>query len=245
VTPATLTQSTLIYTFPAVNGEIEARAAVHAALGDPVRLAMVEELASSDRAPSALSARFGLPGNLLAHHLDVLERVGLIERQVSAGDRRRRYVRLRHHALTDLAVSTTRRRRGRALFVCTQNSARSQLAAALWRQRTGDSASSAGTHPAERVHPGAVAAARRVGLDLSGAQPRALEPDDLAVDVVVTVCDRAYEELDRPDSWWHWSVPDPVDAGTRRAFDAALTELTQRIAAVTEQPPTAVEQETT
>src|SRR6266545_780784 len=149
VLPIQLNQSALSYSIPRVDGLIEQRAAVHAALGEPVRLAIVEELAVSDRAPSMLSARFGLPGNLLAHHLDVLERVGLIERHMSAGDRRRRYVRLRHHALRDLTIATARRRGAeRALFVCTQNSARSQMAAALWRQRTGGNASSAGTHPA-------------------------------------------------------------------------------------------------
>ncbi len=213
------------------------RAAVHAALGEPVRLAIVEELAVSDRAPSVLSARFGLPGNLLAHHLAVLEQVGLIERHVSAGDRRRRYVQLRRRVLDELGVGTARRRGGRALFVCTQNSARSQLAAALWRRRTGAGATSAGTHPAKRVHPGAVAAARRAGLDLGRARPRALAPSDLDVDMVVTVCDRAHEELDPAENWLHWSIPDPVKAGTRKAFNAALVELDQRITAIAHEPP--------
>jgi protein-tyrosine-phosphatase len=217
---------------PSLDARIGRRAAVHAALGEPVRLAIVDHLAASDRAPSVLSARFGLTGNLLAHHLDVLERVGLIERRVSAGDRRRRYVRLRRDALGDLAVPTTGRRGGRALFVCTHNSARSQLAAALWRRRTGDEASSAGTHPAERVHPGALAAARRAGLDLGGARPRVLDPGDLAVDLVVTVCDRAHEELDAPVEWLHWSIRDPVESDSRRAFDAALAELDHRISAI-------------
>jgi protein-tyrosine-phosphatase len=226
----------LIYTFGGVDADIEQRAAVHAALGEPVRLAIVEELAMSDRAPSMLSSRFDLPGNLLAHHLDVLERVGLIERTVSAGDRRRRYVRLRRHALRGLRVGAGHRPRGRALFVCTQNSARSQLAAALWRHHTGEAATSAGTHPADRVHPGAVAAARRVGLDLGDAQPRALSDGDLDADVVVTVCDRAHEELDAAGEWLHWSIPDPVDAGTRKAFDNALVELDDRINAVTGEP---------
>jgi len=49
-----------------VQTEIERRAAVHAALGEPLRLAIVDELSSSDRAPSDLAARFGLAGNLLA-----------------------------------------------------------------------------------------------------------------------------------------------------------------------------------
>ncbi|MGH9250489.1 MAG: low molecular weight phosphatase family protein, partial [Acidimicrobiales bacterium] len=77
--------------------------------------------------------------------------------------------------------------------------------------------------------PGAVAAARRAGLDLTGAHPRVLEPDDLDVDLVVTVCDRAHEELDPPEAWLHWSVPDPVEAGTRHAFDATLAELDDRV----------------
>jgi protein-tyrosine-phosphatase len=232
-----LTQQTLILTVAPVAPATEARAALHAALGEPARLAIVEELAISDRAPSVLSARFDLPGNLLAHHLDVLERVGLIERHVSAGDRRRRYVRLRRHALDDMRLGTARRRGGRALFVCTQNSARSQLAAALWRERTGGQASSAGTHPAKRVHPGAVAAARRAAIDLTGARPRALQPDDLDVDLVVTVCDRAHEELDPPQDWLHWSVPDPVEVGARHAFDATLAELDERITAIADRDP--------
>jgi protein-tyrosine-phosphatase len=229
----------MTYMVTGVVGTIEERAALHAALGDPVRLAIVEDLATSDRAPSALAARFGQGSNLMTHHLDVLEGVGLIERHVSAGDRRRRYVRLRHEALRDLTLPLGRRPAGRALFVCTHNSARSQLAAALWRARTGAAAASAGTHPADRVHPGAVAAARRAGLDLADARPRALVEDDLDVDVVVTVCDRAHEELASPEEWLHWSIPDPVEAGDRRAFDRALNELDQRVTAIAESPDAA------
>jgi hypothetical protein len=43
------------------------------------------------------------------------------------------------------------------------------------------------------------------------------------------VCDRAHEELDPPEAWLHWSVPDPVEAGTRHAFDATLAELDDRV----------------
>ena len=84
------------------------RAAVHAALGEPVRLAIVEDLATSDRSPKELAVRLSLPTNLLAHHLDVLEGAGLIERFVSAGDRRRRYVRLVREPLARLGVAATR-----------------------------------------------------------------------------------------------------------------------------------------
>ena len=207
------------------------RAAVHAALGEPVRLAIVEDLATSDRSPKELAARLSLPTNLLAHHLDVLEGVGLIERFESAGDRRRRYIRLVREPLAGLGVAATRPA-GRVLFVCSHNSARSQLAAAVWSARTGERASSAGTHPADRVHPGAVAAAARAGLDLSDAAPRLLDPDE-RVDLVVTVCDRAHEELDAPPEWWHWSLPDPVDDGRAAAFDAVVSDLEDRIRAVT------------
>jgi ArsR family transcriptional regulator, arsenate/arsenite/antimonite-responsive transcriptional repressor / arsenate reductase (thioredoxin) len=223
-----------------VNKSIERRAALHAALGEPVRLAIVEDLSASDRAPTDLATRHGLPGNLLAHHLDVLERVGLIERHISAGDRRRRYIRLRHAALRDL-VAVRRPRSGSALFICTHNSARSQLAAALWRERTGGPADSAGTHPASQVHPGAVAAAKRAGIDITGTRPRPLEPADTRADVIVTVCDRAHEELDPAPQWLHWSIPDPVEVGRARAFDAALAELDQRISAISLPEPPRIE----
>lgn len=204
------------------------RARLHAALGEEHRLGIVEELAVSDRSPTELGRRVDLPSNLLAHHLDVLEEAGLIERFVSAGDRRRRYVRLVRAPLAELGVSTARPA-GTVLFVCSHNSARSQLAAALWCDRMGGVAVSAGTHPAERVHPGAVAAAQRAGLDLSDAAPRLLENPSAAA-VVVTVCDRAHEELEPDPDWWHWSIADPVDAGTDTAFDAVIADLDARIA---------------
>lgn len=212
--------------------DVAKRAAVHAALGDPARLAIVEELAHSDRTSAELAARFDLPTNLLAHHLAALERVCLIERSPSSGDRRRRYVRLVRPTLERARVMTGSVK-GPVLFVCTHNSARSQLAAALWHRRTGDTAASAGTHPAERVHPKAVAAAKRHGLDLTDATPRLLEPDDLDVEVVVTVCDRAHEELEGSERWLHWSLPDPAQAGTAAAFDATIDALDERIAALT------------
>ena len=203
------------------------RAELHAALGDKHRLGIVEELAASDRSPGELGERFDLATNLLAHHLDVLEGAGLIERFISAGDRRRRYVRLIREPLAALGVRIARPN-GPILFVCSHNSARSQLAAALWRDRTGGIASSAGTHPAVRVHPRAVTAARRAGLDLSGATPTLLDGQAIA-DRVVTVCDRAHEELGSRPDWWHWSVPDPVESGIPAAFDAVIADLDARI----------------
>ena len=119
-----------------MRSDVVERASLHAALGDPVRLGIVEDLASSDRSPTELAEAFGLASNLLAHHLDVLENVGLIDRFVSAGDRRRRYVRLVREPLADLGLVTARAA-GSVLFVCSHNSARSQLAAGLYQARTG------------------------------------------------------------------------------------------------------------
>ncbi|MBL8777638.1 MAG: helix-turn-helix domain-containing protein [Acidimicrobiales bacterium] len=211
--------------------ERDLRAARHAALGDPVRLAIVDELVVSDRAPVELRRRLGIESNLLAHHLDVLEGVGLVERTRSSGDGRRRYVHLRRGALHGLTPGRPVPG-GSALFVCTANSARSPLAAALWRHRTGRPAASAGTHPAERIHPGAVAAARRAGVDLADDAPSSIADAGRPPAIVVTVCDQAHEELDPDPSWLHWSVPDPVPAGTAAAFDAAVTELAERIDAL-------------
>lgn len=209
---------------------------MHAALGEQLRLGIVDELFVSDRSPKELAAAFDVSSNLLAHHLDVLEDVGLIERFESAGDRRRRYVRLLRPAIAELGIWSQRRSPRQVVFVCTQNSARSQLAAALWTQRTGAAARSAGTEPATRVHPGAVEAAARAGLDLSHARPAPLGPVD-DTELVVTVCDRAHETIDPAAGWWHWSIPDPVEVGTPAAFDTVVEQLGDRIAATSGEGP--------
>lgn len=211
-----------------MNTSLATRVARHAALGDPVRLTIVDELAASDRSPVELRRRLGLESNLLAHHLDVLEAVGIVTRSRSSGDGRRRYVHLLPDSFVGMALGA-RLAPARALFVCTRNSARSQLAAALWRSISGAPGESAGTHPAGRVHPGAVAAARRAGLDLADSTPRSLDDAGPFPAVVVTVCDQAHEELAPDDTWLHWSVPDPVAAGSRAAFDAAVSDLRARI----------------
>ena len=215
-----------------MNRDVVARAARHAALGDPVRLALVDELTRSDRSPVELRQLIGVESNLLSHHLDVLENVGLIVRTPSSGDGRRRYVHLVRSELPTL-VPGRPLSAARALFVCTHNSARSQLAAALWRSRTGAPADSAGTHPSDKVHRGAVAAAARVGLDLSDATPRAFASVRKLPALVITVCDQAHEELTWHADWLHWSIPDPVTSGVRSAFDAVVADLTTRINTIT------------
>ena len=197
-----------------------------------MRLAIVDDLVASDRTSLELQARSGLASNSLAYHLDVLERAGLITRCPSSGDRRRRYVCLVTSALP--AAPTQRAGAGSALFICTRNSARSQLAAALWHQHTAKDATSAGTHPAARIHRGAVAAGRRAGVDLGAARPQCLDDIGEPPELVVTVCDRAHEELAPGPDWLHWSLPDPVEVGTASAFDATVRALRERIARLAE-----------
>ena len=216
--------------------ELRERAAMHAALAEPARLAIVDDLAVTDRSPKELGERLGVPSNLLAHHLDVLEHVGLIVRFASAGDGRRKYVRLVREPLSLLQI-VGRLPQGAVMFLCSHNSARSQLAAALWTSRTSRPADSAGTHPAARVHRGAVAAARRAGLRLGDTVPRLVGTIPSGTQVV-TVCDRAHEELDHAPEWWHWSIPDPIEAGTAAAFDAVLADLDARISSLISTPTT-------
>lgn len=215
---------------------LTARAAVHAALGDPGRLAVVELLVLGEASPSELQQRLGMPSNLLAHHLRVLEGAGLVARHRSEGDRRRSYVTLAPGAVTAAELTgPSVPGAARVVFVCTHNSARSQLAAALWRDASTVPVASAGTHPAAQVHPGAIAVADRRHLALVPAPPRHVEEVLDDGDLVVTVCDSAHEELtgstlDRGRPALHWSIPDPVRTGESSAFDGVVDELTDRIA---------------
>lgn len=218
-----------------VYSELAHRARKHAALSEPVRLAIVDLLVAGDRSPSELGADVGLTSNLLAHHLRVLEDAGITQRRRSQGDARRTYLTLAPDAFRDLVpvpgAWAGLQDAGRLVFVCTANSARSQLATATWRRLSRVPSTSAGTHPAPRVAPGAVACARRHDLDLDGAAPRHLDDVLRDGDLVVTVCDNAHEELNGLDSL-HWAIPDPVPANTVKAYDAAVGELTRRLTAL-------------
>jgi protein-tyrosine-phosphatase len=211
---------------------LEERAAVHAALGEPVRLALAERLITGDASPSDLAADLGLGTNLLAHHLRVLEHAGVIRRIRSEGDRRRSYVQLRldsptvRSTLPGEVVADAPRR---MLFVCSANSARSQLAAATWNSLSAVPAASAGTHPAARVHPRAIVVAARHGLDLSDAAPAGLDSRLDEADLIVAVCDNAHEALDPDLPRLHWSVPDPARIDTDTAFEAAFTDINSRV----------------
>ncbi|MEK0154995.1 helix-turn-helix domain-containing protein [Arthrobacter oryzae] len=207
--------------------EFRMRIARHAALSDPARLRIVDLLTLGDFSPTELQAELGMPSNLLSHHLRTLEDAGLAVRRRSEADRRRSYIRLASGALEGLVPGVEHEAR-RVLFVCTRNSARSQLAAALWGQASQIPSVSAGTHPADRVAQGAIEVARRHGMDLEGRLPRTLDQAVEGGDFVVTVCDSAHEELPGLGGA-HWSVPDPVRAGTEEAFEAAFEDISRRV----------------
>ena len=132
---------------------VELRAGMHAALGEASRLRIVDHLLLGDASPGELGLLVDLPTNLLAHHLNVLSQAGLIRGCAP---------RATGGAATSSWSTTTlrwpRHRRlpaampvppARVVFVCTHNSARSQLAAAaVERQASTVPATSAGTHPA-------------------------------------------------------------------------------------------------
>ena len=102
----------------------------------------------------------------------------------------------------------------RVLFLCTHNSARSQMAeglAARARRRRFE-VFSAGTE-ATRVRPEAIAVMREIGIDISGQSSKTLERYlDQPFDLVITVCDAAAESCPvflGAKQRLHWSFPDP------------------------------------
>lgn len=210
------------------NSNLDRRAKIYAALADPARLRIVDILSMGDASPSELMQILSLPSNLVAHHLKVLRGVGLVASHRSQGDGRRQYLRLVGQAL-DVAVPRLSPP-SRVVFVCTANSARSHLAAALWRRTSDIPSASAGTHPADHIDQGAIGVASRHGLPLPRLRPRTLNAVMADGDFVVTVCDLAHEALVPSDV--HWSVPDPVRVGTPSAFDAAFEEIEERVSAL-------------
>jgi protein-tyrosine-phosphatase len=130
-------------------------------------------------------------------------------------------------------------RRVRLLFMCTGNSARSQIAEALASERGGGwvAARSAGSRP-KPLHRNAVRVMKDYGIDISGRRSKHL--DEFArdrFDFVITLCDRVRERcpefLGQP-SQIHWSIPDPASTGatdreTYEAFRRTAAEINERL----------------
>ena len=212
---------------------------------------MLRELAQSDRRVSELSAAAGGPQNLVSYHLGLLRRSRLVSERRSSADARDVYYRLEMGRLRtalgelgaglhpSLAARPRGAPRGAVLFLCSANSARSQIAEALLRQRTGGAvgAASAGTHPSA-VHPLTLRALERRGVSTAGLRAKHWsEVGDMQFDRVISLCDIAREELPAGllgHDHAHWSLPDPAavrGSETRRgaAFEAAADEIGLRL----------------
>jgi protein-tyrosine-phosphatase/DNA-binding transcriptional ArsR family regulator len=224
--------------------------------GHPLRWRLLGELARSDRVVSELTERVGEPQNLVSYHLAKLRHGRLVSARRSAADRRDTYYGLdlaRFGELLSAAgaalhpglrLAPPQRADAlagpiRVLFLCTGNSARSPMAAALARARSGGAiqAVSAGSHP-RPLHPNAARVmAEDYGLDLSGHNPTALQ--DLAgqrFDRMISLCDRVREvcpEFPGAPEAVHWSLPNPAtgeaDAITYPLFRQTAAELSTRI----------------
>lgn len=112
------------------------------------------------------------------------------------------------------------------LFLCTANAARSQIAEALLRRRGGKNfrVASAGTYPADRIHPEAVEALAEIGIDWSYQRPKGFDAvASESWDLVITLCDRLKETCaavpGRP-VYAHWGVPDPIAVHPSQRLDA-------------------------
>lgn len=131
----------------------------------------------------------------------------------------------------------------RVLFVCTGNSARSQMAEGF-AKAMGIEAFSAGTHPKDAVHPLAVTVMAEKGIDISHHKPKPLDLEFAkTVDLVVTVCGEADAEcahLPLPVPKIHWDLPDPAKAeGSEeeklRAFREVRDEIEKLVGQLAEQ----------
>ena len=228
-------------------------------LGDPLRWQLVVELGRSDRRVGELVHLVEKPQNLVSYHLAELRRAGIVSARRSSADGRDVYYRADLFRCRDLlgeaglslhpglsvlptppdAVSP-RRARPRLLFLCTGNSARSQIAEALVEHRSGGTvaARSAGSHP-KPLHPNAVRVMAERGVDIAGRPTKSLRRFARSrFDRVITLCDKVREicpEFPGAPIAAHWSIADPAATGdddetTYPAFKHVADEIESRVA---------------
>ena len=229
--------------------------------GHAVRWNVLTSLARSDYRVQDLVERLSLPQNLVSYHLRQLREGQLVTERRSAADERAVFYHLdleRFQALYLAAGETlhpvvtaaltaplaqdlpNNQASLRVLFLCTENSARSQMAEALLRHLSQGSveAFSAGSQPAAELHPLARRCMERLGIDMSRAVPKHIEVfQGQHFDAIITVCDRVLETCptfpDDPQRI-HWSFLDPAtvqgsEAEQLRAFEQTSLQLTTRI----------------
>ena len=216
-------------------------------------------LARSDYRVHELVALLRQPANLISYHLKRLEAARLVTERRSAADRRDIYysldldrLRTLYFAGGDALHPALSRPAGaeqaappesgapptRVLFLCTHNSARSQMAEGIMRFLGGPAVAvfSAGTEPS-RVHPDAIAAMSDLGIDIREQTSKHLnEFLGQRFDYVITVCDRTREScplFPGDPVRIHWSFPDPAavegEEARRAAFRRTAQELMNRI----------------
>lgn len=231
-------------------------------LSDPLRWQMVSELGRSDRRVGELVHITGKPQNLVSYHLAELRRAGVVDSRRSSADGRDVYYRadlpqcqtllgavgLSLHpglafATVDSAIdgaAEQRGRRPRLLFLCTGNSARSQMAEALVEHRSAGAvvARSAGSHP-KPLHPNAVRVMAERGIDIAGRPTKSVARfTHQRFDRIITLCDKVREvcpEFPGDPVAAHWSIADPAasgdtDSATYPAFQRVADEIASRVA---------------
>ncbi len=217
---------------------------------------LLRELALSDRRVGELTARVGKPQNLVSYHLGELRSGGLISSRRSSADRRDTYYRIDLTRCREMFVeagialhpglrldrgrptlaTTTRTRKQRVLFLCTGNSARSQMAEALLEHRSAHAieACSAGSHP-KPLHPEAVRVMAERGIDIEGRPTKHLRRFARSrFDQIITLCDKVKEicpDLPGHPTTAHWSMADPSAApdSTYRSFVRTADEIEERV----------------
>lgn len=229
-------------------------------LSDPLRWQLIVELGHSDRRVGELVQLVGKPQNLVSYHLSELRRAGIVDARRSSADGRDVYYRADLYRCRDLLgeagvsihpgislapaplgnVVETRRARSRLLFLCTGNSARSQIAEALVEHQSAGTveARSAGSHP-KPLHPNAVRVMAERGVDISDRSTKSLTRFARSrFDRVITLCDKVREVCPEFPGWpvaSHWSIGDPAAAGandeaTYPAFQHVADEIDSRVA---------------
>jgi protein-tyrosine-phosphatase/DNA-binding transcriptional ArsR family regulator len=200
--------------------------------GHPLRWRLLGELARSDRMVHELTSLVDQSQNLVSYHLGKLRDARLVSARRSSADGRDSYYTVDLTRVGDLLSATggalhpglrltppspaaAARGTARVLFLCTGNSARSQMAEALANARSGGvvKAYSAGSHP-KPLHANAVRVFRdEYGIDLARHTSKHLDEfADQHFDRVVSLCDRVREvcpEFPGEPEMIHWSIPDP------------------------------------
>jgi protein-tyrosine-phosphatase/DNA-binding transcriptional ArsR family regulator len=214
--------------------------------GHPLRWRLLSELAHSDRRVGELCELAGRRQSLVSYHLRQLRDGGLVTLRRSTADGRDTYYVLDlarcgqlladagaslHPGLAPTPLGGTAR--ARVLFLCTGNSARSQMAEALCEQLSHGavSAASAGSHP-KPLSPDAVRVMRARGVDIAERRSKHIEELEGQFDYVISLCDRVREvcpEFPGAPELIHWSIPDPARDPDDAAFERTADELTTRI----------------